>query len=624
MKKLKSRRVQYESGGTAGEGFDYGSLATSLAPVLEAVLGSTGHSSDYTTQPIINAQTMRNMAANTAKISQNFGFGGETDESIIFDDGRKPKRKKNNTQIPTGYSKYSGITGNSNDSPTEDEWLINIAHYMMNNNMMNSNVYRPEFSHHGIVYNRKAPLTQAAFGGNIDDLDEEQLQALQEEADSQGISLEDLLAGLDDTQEQQNDNSDETSYDEEEEDQFGMGGTAKRKIEVEGQEVIQTPNGAVGKVHGPSHENGGVDVDVPSGTDIYSKRIAIDGVTMADRKLRREKRLAKIRKTIGNTPANSFAKGTLERTMEINHIEEASDMALQKAASKVYAQPKQKAAYGLDGEDDPETPYYDKNGHHYDFSGMNGWLGANDVENPTATPTQGRAVSPITLPTGVTNTSIEAPADDTTEADGLTTGDYVGLAGNIFNAVAPMVNTVNAATNTKPNINRFRGFGRKAIEANDYAQTYIDKSKAAELADLDTSSNSARLRNRNSARSVNTIRALDTITDMGTNKARTGINAGYNRNVVNLLSQRGQLENQRDRAVMTGDAQMDVENKADQDNYYSNMANNLVNAGVNIQGVGKNLNKSQTNQDNIDLVALMSKNGIKFKRKNGRLILVKQ
>ncbi len=60
------------------------------------------------------------------------------------------------------------------------------------------------------------------------------------------------------------------------------GGEANSQIEVEDDEVLETPMGSVSKVSGASHEQGGVDVNVPDGTKIYSDRIKIDGKTMAE------------------------------------------------------------------------------------------------------------------------------------------------------------------------------------------------------------------------------------------------------------------------------------------------------------------------------------------------------
>ncbi|MDV7394826.1 hypothetical protein RZS08_25805, partial [Arthrospira platensis SPKY1] len=67
-------------------------------------------------------------------------------------------------------------------------------------------------------------------------------------------------------------------------------------IEVEGEEVVETPQGQVQQIEGPSHDEGGVPMEVPQGTQVFADRVkGADGRTMAERKKRREARLAELR-----------------------------------------------------------------------------------------------------------------------------------------------------------------------------------------------------------------------------------------------------------------------------------------------------------------------------------------
>ena len=77
---------------------------------------------------------------------------------------------------------------------------------------------------------------------------------------------------------------------------FATGGVAGNKqINAEGGEVIETPGGQPQELQGASHEQGGIDMTVPSGTEIYSDRlVGADGKTMAERKKLREKQISKI------------------------------------------------------------------------------------------------------------------------------------------------------------------------------------------------------------------------------------------------------------------------------------------------------------------------------------------
>lgn len=111
---------------------------------------------------------------------------------------------------------------------------------------------------------------------------------------------------------------------------FSMGGlTSQVPIEAEGQELIETPDGLVSEIMGASHEQGGVDMEVPEGSKIYSKRLkGPDGKTMAQRKEFREKHLAKLEKLLERNPSDKVLKKTYEKTRKDFEKQDAEDMAL--------------------------------------------------------------------------------------------------------------------------------------------------------------------------------------------------------------------------------------------------------------------------------------------------------
>lgn len=135
-----------------------------------------------------------------------------------------------------------------------------------------------------------------------------------------------------------------------------MGGTTGPRTEVEGQEVFQTPDGQVGKFFGPSHENGGIKTDLPQGTDIYSKRVKINGVKMADRKILREKQLAKIEKLLAKSPMDPTLKRTYAKLKANTEILDQKDMMIQNTLNSV-----QKGVHALGGtvDDNNEGGYID-------------------------------------------------------------------------------------------------------------------------------------------------------------------------------------------------------------------------------------------------------------------------
>ncbi len=67
------------------------------------------------------------------------------------------KKKKDDKPTTTQYNKYSGNVdedGKTISNPTESQAITTMAKYMKNNKP-ESNVYRSEFSHLGLVYDRK-------------------------------------------------------------------------------------------------------------------------------------------------------------------------------------------------------------------------------------------------------------------------------------------------------------------------------------------------------------------------------------------------------------------------------------------------------------------------------------
>lgn len=135
---------------------------------------------------------------------------------------------------------------------------------------------------------------------------------------------------------------------------FAMGGVVPNvPVEVEGQEVGETPSGQMIDFKGPSHEQGGIDVKLPKGTEIFSKRIKVGGKTMAERKKEREKRVLSLEKLLEKNGNDKLLKDSLKRTIENNEKEDLKDQEIQSMISDVKnkisgqsIQPKQKFAGG--------------------------------------------------------------------------------------------------------------------------------------------------------------------------------------------------------------------------------------------------------------------------------------
>jgi len=392
--------------------------------------------------------------------------------------------------------------------------------------------------------------------------------------------------------------------------------------EVEDQEILETPDGQIFQAQGATHEEGGIQIEAPVGTNVYSDRLQIDGKTMQERKAHREKKLNKLSKLFDKSPSDQLLKNTLQRTQEQFDIEDTQDVAIQNAVNYITS-PDKFALGGTTGGD----PVLD-----FIVSMLGGPLQKQQQaidafgKAPKVLSKDSTYVTDITNDAGKVSTA-NTPKPSTDEGQGtdagkLTVGDYLGLAGNAFNAIAPIVNTINNATNRKPNVNRFLGFGKDALRTNQKAQDVVAGLRSSALTDIDTATNTALSSNRNSAQGISTLRALDAITNLNKTKAQVAANNSYAGQLAGLLGQESELENMRDRVVMAGESQRDVEDKADYDNYYSNMAENLVNFGVNIQGMGKNLNTAHANEVDSNLLSQLSQYGLGFDKK-GNLIKVR-
>jgi hypothetical protein len=97
-------------------------------------------------------------------------------------------------------------------------------------------------------------------------------------------------------------------------------------VEVEGGETFETPDGQVGEFVGPNHENGGIDVELPDNTVIYSKRLKRDGKTMKKRKKKRDNEVERVLKALEQNPYDKPRLNTAKRTLERAAQEEAEDI----------------------------------------------------------------------------------------------------------------------------------------------------------------------------------------------------------------------------------------------------------------------------------------------------------
>jgi len=87
--------------------------------------------------------------------------------------------------------------------------------------------------------------------------------------------------------------------------------------EVEKEEVMRMPNGQTKQVDGPSHENGGVPVNIPDGTQIFSDRLKDPTTKKTFAKMAEQYKTNKQDKILNNPKADKTAKSTAELVAQI-------------------------------------------------------------------------------------------------------------------------------------------------------------------------------------------------------------------------------------------------------------------------------------------------------------------
>ena len=348
-------------------------------------------------------------------------------------------------------------------------------------------------------------------------------------------------------------------------------------IEVEGDEVAQYPTGDLVQFDGPRHENGGIDVNLPNGTDIYSDRISIDNKTMAQRKLEREKNAAKFTKMYEKNKS-ADVKSTLNRILEINAQQEAFDLEIQGTANRLTPQngmtPKAADGTGPGGVAN-EEPSFLANLYSQALSGLTNYF--QSAGSPTG-------------------------------------GDIVGTIGNLMQADNPRKLTLANRAGDQPNVNAFKNYGKNALAKLDQAKGSLQGNLDSALLDIDKSAQAATKTNSNGARSINTARALNLATQSVAQDAKAKANVEYANMLTQMLTGEAAMLNDIDARVMTGDQNANEADRMDRDAFFTQLSKDEVAKGQAISGVGKNMNalkEREYNQNMLDAMFDYSKVNLK-------------
>ena len=408
-----------------------------------------------------------------------------------------------------------------------------------------------------------------------------------------------------------------------------MGGTAKAAINAEGGEVLETPQGQITELQGPSHEGGGMDMDVPSGTEIFSKRLkGEDGKTMAKRKIERENNISKMQKLLDKDPNNPVLKKTMQRIMSNNERLDNKDVAQMDEMRNLVNSVKQSFAFGgtvspglplvnYDEEIDPITglPYPPgfsptelENSKYQQPNQSIGTKGSIEevVLSPTIKPFKNNSAG-IILPDNVYSgeisnsnphlpygTTYKDPITPTTnEGLGITLGDGIGMAANLFGPIAQMQNARANRNATPTEVNQYKNFGEDSLNKIQQQYGYIDQLKNSKLADAELSRQGTMNRNNSSARGINTQRALNLASDAQHNEGKNAIYDAFAAQTMGIIGQEATQMSQNDQMRMRGEESRAEKELQNTDNYFNNRSRNLSDMFAGIGQTGKALNDTK-------------------------------
>ena len=417
----------------------------------------------------------------------------------------------------------------------------------------------------------------------------------------------------------------------------GNGGIADEvPVNIEGNEVVETPDGQLFDVNGPSHDNGGIDTTLPVGSKVYSNRIEIAGKTMEERKKVRERKQKTLEDLMYGNASDVLLKSAMNRVTKTNADQDSQDMLLQQVVDTLMGGEPVKKAWGgtvnsyangtpPEGVPSPEewAAIWTENQPNVPptMEMYNQLILGGDPNAVGSLPTK----SAQTIPTGVNNELIPPSVQSTNiygtnpgsadEKNGgkfpnATAGDMTSIAGNLVSSIGPYLNTLKNRAMDTPNINAFKDFGIEGLQKLEEAQSYIEGVRANKLRDAELGKNAAFKRNRGSARGINTLRALDLATEEQAQKGQRDIYDSFATQTMGILGQQAQGEFVQDRTVMTGEAQRDIYDRMDSDNFATNMAQNIVGMGAGLQETGKDINAIKEREVMMNLINQLSSYGI--------------
>lgn len=404
---------------------------------------------------------------------------------------------------------------------------------------------------------------------------------------------------------------------------YATGGqVTQQQVEVEGQEMFELPNGQVGKFTGPSHEMGGIPVTLPTGTDIYSKRLkGEDGKTMAKRKEARTKERKTLEDKMKKYPGDKLLKQTYERLVAAQDAIDHKDMqemeAFKQLTESGLVEPNGKK-FSNGGK--ITSRYADLLSTFKQFAGTINPIG-DPIDLSTAT-IGGKPSVPTTTPiettptTTPTTTTEQTTQEATTNASrgsllgglGLdfTMGDGLGLIGNSMSALQPLQSARHAASMNTPNVNHYEGVGDRSLSKIESQKKFLDDFRTSAIQDILDRRATNMAQSRSSSRGVNQMRATDLAAYQSAEQSVSQADQAYLQQMMQATSQEAQFLQQQDSALAQARTQVDDLNRQDLASTLSEVAQAKQDVWKGLANTGKTLNQAKENRVQLDLLSQMS------------------
>lgn len=317
---------------------------------------------------------------------------------------------------------------------------------------------------------------------------------------------------------------------------YAGGGRGQGEVaEVEGGEVIERGSGRqLEQIKGPSHGKGGVDTFLEPDDIVYSKRIKRQGKTMAKRKLSRDSKLKKMKAALNRDTRSlkGVNQDSYERLKREMQLEDMEDQQYQQMTTM------------LKEYDDDDSSY----------------------------------------------STSQAPSGDKPKYYDGRSADDLGNFGTIFNAFAPLANTLSNSRHDTPNLNSFANVNSDAIATADLDIDGLQFNRKSLDQDLLGIKNASDKVAETSSRSLNTLNALKTVNDTKFIDGKIKNRGQYMDRLSQSLKVKENLQRESSIYDARGEQGRDMADRQQLDNRNTQLGSDFSNLGLGIQNLSKQKN----------------------------------